>query len=313
MMGIEADHPAPTRSRVLIVTGMSGAGLSTSLKCLEDHGFDVVDNLPIPLFKALIGAKEPFSSPLAIGIASRTRGLVPTQFCAELEALRRDQRLELTMLFLDCSDEALRRRFTETRRRHPLTGDEPVTDSIARERALLAPLMEAADLRYDTTSTLVSELRAWLGSHLAIADRPPLTITLVSFAYRHGLPQEADLVLDARFLRNPHYVAELREQTGLADAVQAYVRADPDFGHFWHNLQTLLLPLLPRFKAEGKSYLTIAVGCTGGQHRSVFVAQLLGLWLAKEGWPANIIHRELNRAAFRHQPGLAVDAQGTLR
>ncbi|SNB65218.1 UPF0042 nucleotide-binding protein [Arboricoccus pini] len=312
-MGIEAEHEAPALNRVVIVTGMSGAGLSSSLKCLEDHGFDVIDNLPIPLFKALINAKEPFSSPLAIGIASRTRGLVPTQFCADLATLRRDQRLELTMLFLDCQDEVLRRRFTETRRRHPLTGDEPVMDSIARERSLLAPLKVAADLRFDTTSTLVSELRTWLGSHLSLADRPPLTITLVSFAYRHGLPQEADLVLDARFLRNPYYVQELRDQTGLMDTVQAYVRADPDFGGFWSNLQALLLPLLPRFKAEGKSYLTIAIGCTGGQHRSVFIAQLLGLWLTEEGWPANIIHRELNRTAFRHQPGMAVDAQGTPR
>ena len=190
----------------------------------------------------------------------------------------------------------LRRRFTETRRRHPLADLPGVGDALAAERVLLEPLRAAADLLIDTSELSLPDLRRLLLGHLA-GTLEQLSIAVVSFAYRHGLPREADLVFDVRFLHNPHYVDTLRPDTGQHPAVQEHIRSDPAFGPFVAGLEGLLLPLLPRFQTEGKSYLTIAFGCTGGKHRSVFLAELVSDWLRGAGWEATTIHRELALAA----------------
>jgi UPF0042 nucleotide-binding protein len=276
---------------------MAGAGRSTCLKALEDGGFEAVDNLPLDLLARLLGAAEPPSRDLALGIDSRTRDFTPGTLS---QLLRRaaNGTAPATLLYLECDDEILRRRFTETRRRHPLAVDRPVGDGISRERALLAPLKAEADLVIDTSLLSVADFRRLLAERFSPAPGAGLAVTVMSFAYRQGLPREADMVVDARFLANPHYVDGLRQLTGLDAGVQAYVKADSDFAGFVGGLEAMLVPLLPRYHAEGKSYFTIAVGCTGGRHRSVFVAEELAARLAAAGWPARPMHRELMAAGL---------------
>jgi UPF0042 nucleotide-binding protein len=284
-------------SDVVVVTGMSGAGRTTCLKILEDFGFEAVDNLPVNLMARVLRGDDAGPDRLAIGIDSRTRGLDPAKLLDTLAEIRLQRGTAPCLLFLECDDEVLRRRFTETRRRHPLADIAGVGDALAAERRLIAPLKAAAGLVVDTSELSLPDLRRILAGRFG-AGGTQLTISTVSFAYRHGLPREADLVFDVRFLRNPHYVDELRPRTGLEPAVQEHIRSDPDFASFVANLQALVLPLLPRYQTEGKSYLTIAFGCTGGKHRSVFLAELMGDWLRRCGWDATTIHRELARAAL---------------
>ncbi len=281
----------------MLVTGLSGAGRSTALRALEDHGFEAVDNLPLPLLERLLAAGDPPHAPLAIGVDTRTRAFAPDALVA-----LRDQGVAperpLRLLFIDCDDEVLQRRFTETRRRHPLAQDRPLADGIAIERRLLAPLRDAADLCLDTTLLTAAELRQLVVAHLAPGAPRGLGVTLMSFAYRRGLPREADVVFDVRFLANPHYDPALRPLTGRDRAVQEHIRADPICCAVLERLETLLVPLLPRYQAEGKSYLTIAIGCTGGRHRSVFVVEHLAAVLQAAGWPVGVVHRELAAAGL---------------
>jgi RNase adapter protein RapZ len=279
--------------QVLLVTGLSGAGHTTALKVLEDLGYEAVDNLPLFLLGGLAGdAGGAEIRPMAIGVDSRTRDFTAAALAEHRDRLKSDPGLEVRLLYLDCGDESLRRRFTETRRRHPLALDRPVDDGIRRERQLLAPLRESADLVIDTTDLAIGDLRRLLRGHFGLDHRPAAAITIVSFSYRNGLPREADLVFDVRFLRNPHYDPALRPLTGRDAEVGQFVAADPAFAPFFTSLTQLLLPLLPSFEREGKSYLTIAVGCTGGRHRSVFVAERLGAWLAAQDRPAIVRHRD---------------------
>jgi UPF0042 nucleotide-binding protein len=279
--------------QVLLVTGLSGAGHTTALKVLEDLGYEAVDNLPLFLLGGLtgdVGGAE--IRPMAIGVDSRTRDFTATALIEHRDRLQADPGLAVRLLYLDCGEESLRRRFTETRRRHPLALDRPVDDGIRRERQLLGPLREAADLVIDTTDLAIGDLRRLLRGHFGLDHRPAAAITIVSFSYRNGLPREADLVFDVRFLRNPHYDPTLRPLTGRDAEVGQFIATDPAFAPFFASLTQLLLPLLPSFEREGKSYLTIAVGCTGGRHRSVFVAERLGAWLAAQDRPAIVRHRD---------------------
>ena len=279
--------------RLLLVTGMSGAGRSSCLKVLEDIGFEAVDNLPVTMIERLVRQDLVLEGDLAIGCDSRTRAFSPPRLIALLDRLKTATGHEMSLLFFDCDDEVLLRRFTETRRRHPMAADRPVIDGIQRERALLAPLRERADLLIDTSQLHTHDLRRVLRGHFAQPGARRLAITVMSFSFRRGLPREADIVFDVRFLRNPHYVPELAPLTGEDEAVQRHIEADPAFAPFFENLSGLLRPLLPRYLDEGKSYLTIAIGCTGGQHRSVHTARLLAAELAKDDWEIMTIHRDM--------------------
>lgn len=284
----------PPRPRVVIVTGMSGAGRSTALKMLEDIGYEAVDNLPLALIQPLI-RDTTLTHPLAVGIDVRTRGFSTEHFLAALDPLETRDGVALEILFLDCEDELLRRRYTETRRRHPLAGDRRVLDGIRLERHRVSPLRDRADLVIDTSALTPAELKRLLQGKFALDAAPGVSLFVRSFSYRHGIPRDADLVFDVRFLKNPHYMPELRPLTGLDPGVGAYIADDPDFQLFFDRLLQLLLPLLPRYDREGKSYLTIAVGCTGGRHRSVFVAEKLAEALRREGQPIEIDHRDIDR------------------
>ena len=282
-------------SPVVIVTGMSGAGRSTALKALEDLGYEAVDNLPLSLLSSLLSPGNGGGRALAIGVDARTRDFGGAPFIEQLEALTTREDLHVRLLFLDCDSEVLQRRFSETRRRPPVTPERRVTDGITGERRLLGPLRDRADEVIDTTDMAIGDLKRRLDSNYALDVAPGLAIFIMSFAYRRGLPHEADLVFDARFLKNPHYEEELRALTGQDAPIGKFIDRDPDFAPYFGNLTRLLEPLLPRFSAEGKSYLTIGVGCTGGKHRSVYIAEKLKDWLTEQGERVIISHRDLNR------------------
>jgi UPF0042 nucleotide-binding protein len=290
---------ASPRRRLALVTGLAGAGRSTALKCLEDHGFEAVDNLPMALLPHLVSAVSAAgaaSRALAIGIDSRTRDFSAEGLMRALREMKADRALDVKLLFLVCDDETLRRRFSETRRRHPLAPDRPVLDGIDQERRLMWPLQQVADLVIDTSDRTIGELKALLAAELGLEARSGLAVTVLSFSYRQGLPREADLVFDVRFLDNPHYDPALRALTGEDQRVGDAVEADPAFDGFFAGLTGLLWPLLPGYEREGKSYLTIAIGCTGGRHRSVHVARRLARWLESKGRAVILRHRDLDRA-----------------
>lgn len=278
--------------QLVIVTGMSGAGKSVALKTLEDQGFEATDNIPLLLLPLLLGLGRDDERKLALGVDVRAKDFSAERFHDTLEALKAEPDIDTTLLFLDCDDETLRRRFTETRRRHPLALDRTVTDGIKLERQLLQPAMEAADLVLDTTDTGVSELRQRLVQQFS-SGAPQLTLSVMSFSYRRGVPREADLLFDVRFLRNPFYEVTLKSGTGQDAAVQAYIAEDEAFEGFYQSLTGLITPLLPRYLQEGKSYLTVGIGCTGGRHRSVFVAEKLAGFFAGLGYKVSVRHRDL--------------------
>lgn len=283
------------RRRVVLVTGLSGAGMSSALKAFEDMGHEAVDNLPLSLVPALIEQGDLSSRPIAVGIDSRTRDFSADRLIAQLRELREDAGLDVRLLFIDCDADVLQRRFTETRRRHPLAVDRPVADGILADRAVVGPLRDQADLVVDSSTLSIRDLRRLLEGHFAL-EGPGLFVQVTSFSFRYGLPREADLVFDVRFLDNPYWNPVLRPLTGLDETVQQAVAADRDFAVFLDGLTGLLSPLLPRYNQEGKSYLTIAIGCTGGRHRSVVVAERLGRWLAERGYRAGLMHRDLPAA-----------------
>ncbi|MBT5244954.1 MAG: RNase adapter RapZ [Rhodospirillaceae bacterium] len=282
---------------VLLVTGMSGAGKTSALKALEDMGYEAIDNVPLTLLGALVKPpqQDGFQRPIAIGVDFRTRGFAIDTFISELDSMFEESSLEAKVLFIDCDDDELRRRYAETRHRHPLAQDRPVSDGIARERTLVSPLRDRADVVIDTTRFGPGELKRILSGHFDIADDFGLSVFVTSFSYRQGLPREADLVFDVRFLANPHYDPALKDLSGKDDAVGAFIAGDAGFGIFFDNLTAFLSPLLPRYAAEGKSYLTIALGCTGGRHRSVYVAEKLARWIEQEERQVHLLHRDLNK------------------
>ncbi|MSP68421.1 MAG: RNase adapter RapZ [Alphaproteobacteria bacterium] len=292
--------------RIVVVTGLSGAGKTAALKALEDLGYEAVDNLPLSLLGALVNHPMVPGSGLAIDIDIRSRGFDGAGFAVHLATLQQRPGTDVRLLFMDCEDEVLRRRFTETRRQHPLSADRPVLDSIRHERRLMEPLKSLADLVIDSTDMATAELRRILGGHFGREARPGMIAHVVSFAYRNGLPREADLVFDVRFLRNPFYQRDLRPLTGCDAAVGAHIEGDPGFAAFMAHLTALLGGLLPCFEAEGKRYLTIAFGCTGGQHRSVFIAEWIAAWL-RVRWPrVGVQHRDISAL-----PGADAGAEGS--
>ncbi len=290
----------PPPRRVVLVTGLSGAGRASILHVLEDLGFEAVDNPPLPLMEELVTRGD---RAVALGIDTRSRGFDVGAVLHTLARLRLNPALRPELVFATADDNVLLRRYTETRRRHPLAPTGRVIDGIEAETALLAPLREAADMVLDTTDLPLSSLRSVVESRFggASATFPGMTISLASFAYPRGLPRDADLVFDARFLRNPHYDPILRPGTGLDRDVAAFVEADPAFEPFLTKVTDLLSLLLPRFVEEGKKYVGIAVGCTGGRHRSVHVVQCLASRLdelrpaGSPPWRVTVNHRELAR------------------
>jgi RNase adaptor protein for sRNA GlmZ degradation len=293
---VAATTEAASNNRILLVTGMSGAGKSTALKALEDMGYEAVDNLPLGLLDRLLepldeGDAALADRPLAFGIDSRTRGFDGESIVERLRSLRADGH-DVQMLFLDCTGGELTRRFSETRRRHPLALDRPAVDGIAREREMLAPLRRWADVVIDTTDYQTPDLRRALADRFGRPGVEALTLTIMSFGFARGLPRDADLVFDMRFLANPHWDPMLRPLTGEDAAVGAFVAADPAFTPAFERIADLLLTLLPGYGREGKAYLTVAFGCTGGRHRSVYVARQMAARLATAGYAATVVHRD---------------------
>jgi len=286
--------PPDDRSHVILVTGVSGAGKSSALKDFEDLGFEAVDNLPLSLFDRLLASGD-VPGGLAIGVDVRTRDFDVTAFLEQIDLLRENARVAVTVLFMDCVDDILVRRFKETRRRHPLAIDRPLSEGIRRERQRLAPLRGAADIVLDTSDMALGDLKRALEQHFDLTREAALSVFITTFGFRNGLPRDADLVFDMRFLKNPHYDPDLRPLSGRDAPVGAYIETDPTFRPFFDKLTDLLDLLLGRYQAEGKSYLTVAVGCTGGRHRSVYTAERLARWFEEQGKAAQLRHRDLDK------------------
>lgn len=289
------DNPSESRA-VLIVTGMSGAGKTVALKALEDAGYEAIDNPPLSLIETLAAERPGSGRPLALGVDVRTRGFDVDALLAAVDRLERRGIGGCGVLFLDCDEEVTLRRYTETRRRHPLADRGAPRDGIRRERELLARLRARADRVLDTSMTTPHELKRIVQTELGIERSTGMTVIVTSFSYRHGPPSEADIVMDVRFLANPYWIDTLRPLSGLASDVAAHVASDPACDPFLERLQALLGHVLPRYEREGKSYLTLAFGCTGGRHRSVVIAERMSRWLADEGWSVSVGHRDIGDA-----------------
>ena len=286
-----------SKAEIMIVTGLSGAGRSTCLKLLEDYNFEAIDNLPLTLISDLLSplisnSKNRTLKKIAIGVDPRTRGFSAQSLLNTLEKLQL-KKAKFSIIFLDCNDENLIRRFTETRRKHPLANDRPVSDGIKAERRLLEEIRQAAHITMDSSNLTLPEFQILIKKTLNLEKNKKLTVTVISFGFRNGLPPEADMIFDVRFLSNPHYDPKLQPLDGRQSKIANFIEADPAFKPFFDNLTRLLNPLFPRYSAEGKSYLTIAFGCTGGKHRSVFVAEKFVHWLQKSDYSLSTRHRDL--------------------
>lgn len=270
-----------------MITGLSGAGISSVLKTLEDLGFEVFDNFPLSLLETLL-AETQDPSKLAIGIDARSRGFSAKAITEAAE------KINARLVFITCDQDVLLKRFSETRRLHPKATGKPVLSGIKEEQAMLNPLAHNADLTIDTSDFSIHDLRHILEGHFGSRSKQSMTINLMSFGFRKGLPREADIVLDVRFAKNPHWDKDLRPLSGLDKDVGDYIKEDESFTAFFENLKNLLEPLIPKYEDEGKNYLTIAIGCTGGRHRSVYTVEKLAEWLDAMPNGVHITHRDLN-------------------
>jgi len=290
MDGVEGER------RLVLVTGPSGAGRTTAIRALEDMGYEAIDNLPLSLLPRLLVGQAP-DRPLALGIDARNRDFSTFGMIEAIDAIAGADRDAVQVLYIDCSTDVLLRRFSETRRRHPLAPAEGPAEGIRREQDLLGPIRARADVLIDTSAMAPRDLGADLARWFAPEGKTRLAVTVQSFSYKRGLPRGLDMVIDCRFLRNPYWEEALRHRDGRDAEVAAYVAADPRFAEFCDRIGGLAGLLLPAYEAEGKAYLSVGFGCTGGQHRSVAVTETLAKTLAQHGWPVSIRHRELERHA----------------
>ncbi len=297
--GAAAARVPADKQQLVLITGLSGSGKSVVARCLEDLGYFTVDNLPLPLLRELLSRPRELAcghERIAVVADLRAPG-----FAADFPALIAELDgsgacIRPTVLFLDANDEVLVRRFSETRRPHPLAADQQAIDGIRRERELLAGVRPRADMVLDTSRWSIHETRDQIYRAFAAAGaEPEMVITLTSFGFKHGVPVDADLLFDVRFLANPYFEPELREQTGKDAPVLAYLDRQGDFGEVIARLADLLGFLLPRYRCENRSYLNVAIGCTGGRHRSVAVCERLRERLETAGWPARLNHRDVAR------------------
>lgn len=296
--------------RLVLITGPSGAGRSTAIHAFEDIGYEVIDNLPLSMVMQLVRGPNP-GRPIALGLDVRNRDFAATSLVGLIDTLTADPRVSLEVLYLDCAVSILIRRYSETRRRHPMAPDKTPTQGIERERNLLTPIQNRADYLIDTTDMTPHDLKADIAHRFGWDQADRLAVSVQSFSYKRGMPRGVDMIFDCRFLANPHWSPVLRALDGRDPLVQAHVRADPRFEEFFHRLQGLVLMLLPAHRDEGKAHLSIGFGCTGGQHRSVAVAELLGKVLAEAGWPVSNRHRELERrtAVLAESPAQTSDEE----
>lgn len=286
---------APDGRQLVILTGLSGSGKSTVLKTFEDLGYYCVDNLPVDLIPTfselnLYGNSEVERAALMVDAREGDQ-------LERLPALYKQIRREVParLVFIEASEDALLRRFSETRRPHPLGHDRPVREGLRRERALMNPIRRLADVVIDTTKFNVHELRQFIIDRFQSRTKRPLMVSVVSFGYRYGIPADADLVFDVRFLPNPHFIPRLRKFSGRNPKVARYIRSFPQTGEFLRRIESLLTYLIPHYIREGKSYLTIAFGCTGGRHRSVMLAEEVRRGLASRSYTAKVVHRDLDK------------------
>ncbi|UWQ54145.1 RNase adapter RapZ [Leisingera caerulea] len=286
---------------VVLVTGPSGAGRTTAINVLEDLGFEAIDNLPLRLLPGLIDvAAEP--RPMALGLDSRNRDFSPRALLDVIDMLAGRREAELTVLYLDSQPDVLLRRYSETRRRHPLAPAESPGEGVRRELDLMAPIRDRADTLLDTSEMNVHQLKAEIERWFAPEGRA-LALSVQSFSYKRGMPHGIDMVFDCRFLANPYWEPALRQLSGEDQAVQDYVKADPLYEPFFSRVLDMTRLLLPAYRDEGKSHLSIAFGCTGGQHRSVTMAESLAKALAEDGQQVSIRHRELQGQRKSERPG----------
>jgi UPF0042 nucleotide-binding protein len=313
----EQSAGSPPVPLLVIVTGMSGAGRTTAINTLEDMGFEALNNFPLSLVERLIEPAAESPQPIAIGVETRTRGFSARALASLIDRLRGHSRVtpatnggtSALLVFLDCADSVLLSRFSQTRRRHPLSPAEDVATGIARERDQLAEVRARADLVIDTTELAPNALRAEFERLFSRQISANLAVSVQSFSYKRGAPHDADMVLDCRFLKNPYWDSELRDLDGRHSGIQGFVETDPLYGPFFEKLCEMMLMLLPAYRAEGKAYFCVALGCTGGRHRSVTVSEQLAAQLRAAGWPVALRHRELESAAAAAQPGAQPAAQ----
>ena len=283
-----------TATRVVFVTGPSGAGRTTAIHALEDAGFEVIDNLPLSLLERVLDGPDSMP-PLALGIDVRNRDFSQDAVTSLLDRLTEADGIDIEILYLDCDPNVVLRRYSETRRRHPMASGATPQDGIAREMELLSDVKARADHVIDTSEMTPHDLRAEVETRFVTGDGANMVISVQSFSYKRGLPRGVDLVFDVRFLANPHWEEELRAKDGRDAEVARFVESDPLFTEFFTKLEDFIVTLLPAYKAEGKSHFAVALGCTGGQHRSVAVTEKLANALAEKGWQVSTRHREIER------------------
>lgn len=280
---------------IIIVTGQSGAGLSTALKCLEDMGYEAFDNFPLDQIETLLAGETSGSAKLAFGVDSRTRHFSAAELETLLSHFTKTGEWQASLIYLSCNAQVLQNRFSETRRKHPMAKDKTVGEGIRLEAEMLAPIAHFADIMVDTSTLSIHDLRHRLEQELEAAGQSVahMAITFMSFGFKNGAPDNADIVIDVRFLKNPHWDENLKPLTGQNDKVGAYIEKDANFAPFFNKFTDMVDFLIPAYEAEGKSYLTIAIGCTGGKHRSVYMAESLKSFFEKKGLSPSVKHRDL--------------------